>query len=119
MIITTEQPILPPRNENMEETLLPWDFDVYSSFEIEVTLTNKHQSVVLGEKYTQVLENMTEAHFQNWKISNLQEYLPGRRSINKSRKKDVLVKNAYGTYCLNLPVTATDCLEEQEEIKKN
>ena len=25
----------------------------------------------------------------------------------------MLVKNAYGTYCLNLPVTATDYLEEQ------
>ena len=30
----------------------------------------------------------------------------------------MLVKNAYEAYCLKLPVTATDCLEEQEEIKK-
>ena len=27
--------------------------------------------------------------------------------------------NAYGGYCLNVPVTATDDLEEQEETKKN
>ena len=27
--------------------------------------------------------------------------------------------NAYGAYCLNVPVTATDYLEEQEEAKKN
>ena len=26
--------------------------------------------------------------------------------------------NAYGGYCLNVPVTATDDLEEQEETKK-
>ena len=31
----------------------------------------------------------------------------------------MLVKSAYGAYCLNLPVTATDYLEEQEEIMKN
>ena len=62
---------------------------------------------------------MTETDFQNWKISYLQQYLPGRRSVNKGGNKDVLVKNAYGAYCLNLPVTATDYLEEQEEIKKN
>ena len=31
----------------------------------------------------------------------------------------MLLKNAYGAYCLNLQVTATDYLEEQEEIKKN
>ena len=31
----------------------------------------------------------------------------------------MLVKNTHGSYYLNLPVTATDYLEEQEEIKKN
>ena len=30
----------------------------------------------------------------------------------------MLVKDAYGAYFLNLPVTTTDYLEEQEEIKK-
>ena len=102
----------------MEETLFPVDFDVDSSLGIEVTLTNKHQFVIPGKKYPQVSENMTEADFQNWKISYLQEYLADR-SINKFGNKDVLVKNAYGAYCLNLPVTATEYLEEQEEIKKN
>ena len=102
----------------MKETLFPADFDVDSSLEIEVTLTNMHQFVVPGEKYPRVSENMTEADFQNWKNSYLQEYLADR-SINKIGNKDVLIKNAYGAYCLNLPVTATDYLEEQEEIKKN
>ena len=77
-----------------------------------------HQFVVSGEKYPRVLENMTEADFQNWKNSYLQEYLADR-SINKPGNKDVLVKNACGVYYLNLPVAAVDYLEEQEEIKKN
>ena len=117
-VITTEKPVLSPSNENVKETLFPVDFDVDSSLEIEVTLTNMHQFVVPGEKYPRVSENMTEADFQNWKNSYLQEYLADR-SINKTGNKDVLVKNGYGAYCLNLPVTATDYLEEQEEIKKN
>ena len=94
-VITTEKPILSPSNENVEETLFPVDFDVDSSLEIKVTLTNMHQHVVPGEKYPRVWENMTEADFQNWKNSYLQECLVDR-SLNKTENKDVLVKNAYG-----------------------
>ena len=60
---------------------------------------------------------MAEADFQNFKISYIQEYL-ANRSINNTGNKDVLVKNAHGEYCLDLPVTAIDYLEEQEEINK-
>ena len=91
----------------MEKTLFPVDFDFDSSLVIEVTLTKMHQFVVPGEKYPRISENMTEADFQKWKNSYLQEYLADR-SINKTGNKDVLVKSAYGAYCLNLPVTATD-----------
>ena len=56
VIVTTEKPMLSPRNENVEETLFSVDFDVHSSLEIEVTLTNKHQFVVPGEKYPRVSE---------------------------------------------------------------
>ena len=66
VIITTEQPILSQRNENMDETLLPWDFDVNSSLEIEVMLTKKHQSLAPRENYPRVLENITKVDFQNW-----------------------------------------------------
>ena len=118
VVITTEEPILSPSNENVEETLFHVDFDVDPSLEIEVMMTNMHRFVVPGEKYPRVSENMTEADFQNWKNSYLQEYL-ANRSINKTGNKDVLVKNAYRAYCLNLPVTAIGYLEEQEEIKKN
>ena len=75
------------------------------------------QFVVLGGEYPPVLENITKADFQNWKNSNLQEYF-ANRSINKTGNKSVLVKTAYGVYCLNLPVIATEYLEEQGEIKK-
>ena len=54
VVITTEKPILSPSNENVEETLFPVDFDVDSSLEIKVTLTNMHQHVVPGEKYPRV-----------------------------------------------------------------
>ena len=47
-VITTEIPILSPRNENVEQTLFPVDFDVDFSLKIEVTLTNKDQFVVPG-----------------------------------------------------------------------
>ena len=47
-VITTEKPILSPRNENVEQTLFPVDFDVDFSLKIEVTLINKHQFVVPG-----------------------------------------------------------------------
>ena len=57
VVITAEKPILSPSNENVEETLFPVDFDVDSSLEIEVTLTNMHQFVVPGEKYSRVSEN--------------------------------------------------------------
>ena len=42
VVITTEKPILSPSNENMEETMFPVDFEVDSSLEIEVMLTNMH-----------------------------------------------------------------------------
>ena len=97
VVIATEKPVLSPSNENVKEALFPADFDVDSSLEIEVMLTNMHQFVVPGQKYPRVSENMTEADFQNWKNSYLQEYLADR-SIKKTGNKDVLVKNAYGAY---------------------
>ena len=48
VVITTEKPILSPRNENVEQTLFPVDFDFDLSLKIEVTLTNNHQFVVPG-----------------------------------------------------------------------
>ena len=67
VVITTEKPILSPSNENKEETLFPVHFDVESSLEMEVTLSNMHQFVVPGEKYPRVLENMKQI-FKNGKI---------------------------------------------------
>ena len=44
------------------------DFDVDSSLEIEVTLTDTHQLVVPDEKYPRISENMTEEIFRAGKI---------------------------------------------------
>ena len=81
IVITTEKSILSPSNENVQETLFPVDFDVDSSLEVEITLTNMYQFVVPGERSPRVLENITEADFQNWKNSYPQKYLTDR-SIN-------------------------------------
>ena len=113
--MTIEKPILSPSNENVEETLFPADFNVDFSLEIEVTMTNMHQFLVPGGNYPWVLDNMTEADFQNWKNSYLQEYLADR-SINKSGNKDVLIKNAYGAFRLNLPVIRTG--RDQEKLQR-
>ena len=65
IVITTEKPILSPSNENVQETLFPVDFDVDSSLAIEITLTNMYQFVVPGERSLRILQNITEADFQN------------------------------------------------------
>ena len=44
---------------------------------------------------------MAKTDFQNWNNSYLQEYL-AHKFISKTRNKEVLIKNAYGAYCLNL-----------------
>ena len=56
VVITTEKPMLSPSNEIVEETLFPVDFDVDSSLEIEVTLTNMHQFVSLLSLVKSTLE---------------------------------------------------------------
>ena len=71
VVIKTEKAMLSTSNENMKETMFPVDFNVDSSLEIEVTMTNMHQFVVPGENYPRVSENMTEEDFQIWKNSYL------------------------------------------------
>ena len=71
VVIKTEKAMLSTSNENVKETMLPVDFNVDSSLEIEVAMTNMHQFVVPGENYPRVSENMTEEDFQNWKNSYL------------------------------------------------
>ena len=65
IVITSEKSILSPSNENVQETLFPVDFDVDSSLEIEITLTKMYQFVVPRKRSPRVLENITEADFQN------------------------------------------------------
>ena len=67
VVITTEKPMLSPSNENVEETLFPVDFDVDSSLEIEVTLTNMHQFVSLLSLVKSTLEFRKIQIFKNGK----------------------------------------------------
>ena len=101
VVLTTENKNLSHSNEKVLEILFLVDFDVDYPLEIEITLTNIHQFVDPSKKYPWILENMAKTDFQNWNNSYLQEYLADR-FISKTRNKEVLIKNAYGAYCLNL-----------------
>ena len=75
VVITTEKPILSPSNENVEETLFPVDFDVDSSLEIEVTLTNTHQFVVPGEKYPQKIYDLSFGKYDLSRFSKMEKFI--------------------------------------------
>ena len=61
---------------------------------------------------------MTRKDFTSWNLSHLQEFLAGR-GINKTGNKDTLVTNAYNAYKMNLDISATDCIEEKNEVELN
>ena len=49
---------------------------------------------------------------------HLQEFLADR-GINKTGNKDILVTNAYNAYKMNLEISATDYIEEKNEVELN
>ena len=61
---------------------------------------------------------MTRKDFTRWNLSHLQQFLAGR-GINKTGNKDTLVTNAYNAYTMNLDTSATDCIEEKNEVELN
>ena len=63
-------------------------------------------------------KGMTRKDFTSWNLSHLQEFLAGR-GINKTGNKDTLVTNAYNAYKMNLDISATDCIEEKNEVELN
>lgn len=68
------------------------------------------------ERYPRLSNNMNEADFNTWNIHQLQAFL-GDRGINRSGNKAKLVKNAYGTYKMNLPIVSTNVAEELDSVK--
>ena len=70
------------------------------------------------QPYPDVTAGMTINDFKSWTITQLHEFLSDR-CINKTGNKASLVQNAYGAYCMNLPVAATDPQEEKLQIEED
>ena len=61
---------------------------------------------------------MTREDFSTWKIPYLEEFLASR-GINRTGTKEMLVRNCFSAYELELQETITDLLQEQNEVMKN
>ena len=61
---------------------------------------------------------MTRKDFSSWNLSHLQKFLADR-GINKTGNKDTLVTNGYNAYKMNLEISATDYIEEKNEVELN
>ena len=95
------------------------DFDIKKPINITLESTSKIcTSAKTGRKYPALFDNMEKKDFLKWNISQLQDFLADR-GINKTGNKDILVTNVYSAYKMNLKVTATDFLEENNEIRVN
>lgn len=71
---------------------------------------------IFNGKYPETTEGMSIDDFERWTVAQLQEYLSDR-CINKSGNKPKLVKNVYGCYLLQLPITVSDPQKEKEQIE--
>ena len=61
---------------------------------------------------------MKREDFSSWKIPYLEEFLASR-GINRTGTKEMLVRNCFSAYELELQETITDLLQEQNEVMKN
>ena len=61
---------------------------------------------------------MTREDFSTWKIPYLQEFLASR-GINRTRTREMLVRNCFSAYELGLEKTVADFFQEQNEVMKN
>ena len=61
---------------------------------------------------------MTREEFSTCKIPYLEEFLASR-GINRTGTKEMLVRNCFSAYELELQETITDLLQEQNEVMKN
>ena len=61
---------------------------------------------------------MTREDFSTCKIPYLEEFLASR-GINRTGTKEMLVRNCFSAYELELEETITDLLQEQNEVMKN
>ena len=67
----------------------------------------------LGVRKGQYTKNIESG---SWNLSDLQEFLADR-GINKTGNKDTFVTNAYNAYKMNIEISATDYIEEKNEVE--
>ena len=63
-------------------------------------------------------KGMTRKYFSSCNLSHLRKFLADR-SINKTGNKDTLITNAYNAYKMNIEISATDYIEEKNEVELN
>ena len=82
----------------------------------------KHQKsrtvIKPGDKCPMLCKGMTRKDFSSCNLSHLQKFLADR-GINKTGNKDTLITNAYNAYKMNLEISATDYIEEKNEVELN
>ena len=60
-------------------------------------------------------KRMAGKSFSNWNLTHILEFLADW-GINKTGNKDTLVTNAYNVCKMNLEISATDYIEEKNEV---
>ena len=104
-------------NDN-KKSLFGIDFDIDTPINIEIKHQKSRTIIKLGDKYLMLCKGMTRKDFSSWNLSHLQEFLADR-GINKTGNKDTLVTDAYNAYKMNLEISATDNIEEKNEVELN
>ena len=99
-----------------KESLFGINFDIDTPMNIEVKHQKSRTVMKPGDKYPMLFKGMTRKDFSSWNLSHLQEFLADR-GINKTGSKGTLVTNAYNTYKMNLEISATDYIEEKNEVE--
>ena len=94
------------------------DFDTDTPIHIEVKHQKSSTVIKPGDKYRMLCKGMIRKDFSSWNLSDLQEFLADR-GINKTGNKDTLVTNTYNAYKMNIEISATDYIEEKNEVEPN
>ena len=105
-------------SSDSKESLFGIDFDIDTPINIEVKHQKSRTVIKPGDEYPILCKGMTRIDFSSWNLSHLQEFLADR-CINETGNKDTLVTNACNAYKMNLEISATDYIEENNEVKLN
>ena len=104
-----------PSSDN-KESLFGIDFDIDTPINTEVKHQKSRTFIKPGDEYPLSFKGMTRKDFTSWNLSHNQEFVADR-GINKSGYKHTLVTNAYNAYKMNLEISVTDYMEENNEVE--